>query len=917
MARYTLLLQIFLTLVYGQMSIAAQPSKSESLVQVTTERVGGMTHLEFSGRNEWVYDLEKKDGLLEVTLPTLTAQGVETLQNFTSLFIKKIVVEAAAQNKSKITIQLSDPKIENFDYLTQNPSRLILDIFSGDAKLTQELEYKHQLTVMANKKSSENKEKQKNTTVASGNKPSIDRRPAFAEFLSVAPDVNSSTQGDSSLKGVDKNDDLIHLTSLISATDDDMEAKVIEADGNIYLRFPILKLNNKHLQELQSFQPEYVIKKSYSDENKQARALLELFKKRSYASFLAAKKIFKQDFPVSSYDEIFNYVEADTWIELWKNTKEEHYLRKAMNLYRMLLERNPNTTISERTLIQAALLSYEVDEFFLATKLLKRYLKEYPDTPFTNPIKIYLANSLAYLNNFEGAKGILEQVIQSEDPVASVEAEYRMGDIFFLKQQYRRAERSYLKAIEKYPSDLEKYPNALFNTAEAQFNLAEYNSSLETYSKFYKTYPNHSFSGYALTRIGELVDIIFKDKKRSQGFYNESFYRFRNTTGGTIARMRSLSQRFKDMKEKELLAAVDEIKEREKAINLHQVDEFSAFMISDGYYNRGEFLKSANALISYFQINPQPINIKKFEKRISRAIAGEVRDLIKKNDLIPALALIEKHQKSWLSKSRRVDVQFFRAQTYEGMNLLAEALDSYKQLQQRLEQIVGTKEEKERKIFEYYPSFDQIHVRLASVYERQGQLSEAFANLKKVKNISNLDPHSKSDYHMTLSAVSFANKQYPEALATAELVNQDEIIDTNRREKFNIYLSDLYEKNQKFDKAIAILEEFYKKYKNEQDQVYTLSRLFQLYRDKGMIEKATQIGETLISDYSAKTNLDKERYYLGEIYFKLNEPDKAQKVWKDLTKNSMWAELAQNKSTEQQWNNQTKNSMDRIPAMAR
>ena len=81
-------------------------------------------------------------------------------------------------------------------------------------------------------------------------------------------------------------------------------------------------------------------------------------------------------------------------------------------------------------------------------------------------------------------------------------------------------------------------------------------------------------------------------------------------------------------------------------------------MISDGYYWRGDFIKAADVLIRYFQKNPQPVNILKFEKRVSRSIAGEVKQLLGEGKVVDALSIIESHQKSWLSKSRRVDVQF-------------------------------------------------------------------------------------------------------------------------------------------------------------------------------------------------------------------------------------------------------------------
>jgi tetratricopeptide (TPR) repeat protein len=889
----------------------AVPQKASYGISAHIERVGGMTHFEFNGQKEWAYDLKKEGNKLHLTLPKLSAKALEKFEDFNSVLVEKIEIDNEHPNKSKLAIHLSDKRVDSFDYLTQDPNNLVVDLFVENDDIISEIRKKK---AEIKKVAKVEKPKKKNPVKKA------DRNPAFAEYFVVdQPKGKKVDDKPLPLTPEYSMDELYDFGSLSNSSynEDDLEASVIEAQGNIYLRFPILKLENKHLQELQSFAPEYEIRKSFSDENKQARVLLKLFNNRSFASFIKAKKIYKKTFPVSAYDEILNYVEADTWVELWKLNKRPEYLTKAMDIYKMMIERYPNSKIAERTLIQAGLLAHDVGEYFVATKMLRRYLKNYPYSPFNNHIKIYLADALAHLNNYDGARVAYDQVIEDNERDTAAEASYRLGDIYFLKQSFRRAERSYNEAIKKYPRYAKRFPNAVFNKAEAQFNMAEYPSSLETYKEFFKQFPTHPYSAYALTRIGELVHLLKKDKRAAQGFYNESFFRFRNSMGGTIARMRSLSQRFKDMKEGELKSSIEEIKRREKAIDLHQIDEFSAFMVSDGYYDRGNYLDAANTLINYFQINPKPVNIRKFERRISRAISGEVRERLRKGDLVAALDIIESHQKSWLSKSRRVDVQFFRAKAYEKMNLFEEALDSYARIEKRMKGLRGTKEEKERKVFEYYPTFDQIFLRQAVSRYQNGEKKQALNLLNKIKKINELDPQSKVDFYFTLSQLSFDNKNYADALKTMNLADESVILDPEQKEKFNVFLSEVYEKNGQFDKALSILEKFYEKHKGEQDQVYILSRLFQLYRSKGLKDKAISTGETLLADYGAKYNLDKERYYLGELLFNGNKEREAQRVWKDLTKKSMWSELARNKQVSDNWKQEQDNKINRIPAMAK
>ena len=904
------------TLAFTPLGVAST-GLDQSGVSVHIERLGGMAHFEFQGQKEWVYNLKREGKKLHLTLPKLSHKSIEKIRTFNNLLVEKTQVSNKYPNKSKISIHLRDSRVESFNYLTQQPNQLILDLFVENNSILADIRKKKQTLHLA-KKANKNKRKNKKRIKKSvaQKKISPDRKPAFAEFFALEGEEKVTPLP---LEPIYKTEELYELGDFVGDTfnSEDLESSVIEAGGNIYLRFPLLKVENKHLKELQHFTPEYEIQKSFSDENKQARVLLKLFKQRSFASFIKAKRIFRKIFPQTKYNEILNYMEADTWVELWKISKKSEYLTKAMNIYRMLIERHPNSKIAERTLIQAGLLANDVGEYFVATKMLRRYLKLYRDSPFTNHIKIYIADSLAHLNNYDQSRKIFKEVIKNGEKDTTAEASYRLGDIYFLKQSFRRAEGVYNEALEKFPHYAHRFPNAIFNKAEALFHLAEYPNSLKTYKEFSKKFPSHPYTGYALTRIGELIDLLKHNKKMSQGFYNESFFRFRKTTGGTLARIRSLSQRFKYMEEEELRVSIKEIYDHAKAVNLPQVNEFAAFMISDGYYDRGDYLKAAEALISYFQIDPKPVNIRKFEKRISRAIAGEVKKLLQQKEPLASLKIIENHQKSWLSASRRLDVQYFRALAYEKMKLYNEASESYDRVVQRMNSLSGTKEEKERKVFEYYPTFDQLRVRQALVKYNIQKKKEASLLIDKVKNIDNLDMKSKFDFYFTKAKLLFDEKKYAEAIENMKLLEKSKITDSDQEEKFNMFLSEIYEKNNQFDKAITILEEFHKKSKNTADQIYVLSRLFQLYRNKDMKGKAIEAGKTLLEKYEENYNLDRQRYYLGELFFNQNNHKEAQKWWKGLEKKSMWEKLAQNKKIASRWKEEQENKINRIPAMAK
>ena len=254
----------------------------------------------------------------------------------------------------------------------------------------------------------------------------------------------------------------------------------------------------------------------------------------------------------------------------------------------------------------------------------------------------------------------------------------------------------------------------------------------------------------------------------------------------------------------------------------------------------------------------------------------------------------------------------------EKLGLNKEANSSFARLAMRMEKLKGSKEEKERRVFEYYPSFDSVELRLATTSYALGKRASAVDYLKKIKNVDSLKPNEIHDYYVTLSKLSFDAKDYKNALDLVLVARKVEISDKEKRDKFHVYLSRVYEKNGQFDEAIAFLEKYYdeSKSKGDRDQIYVQSRLFHAYKEKGMVEKAIETGEQLLADYETKYDLDKERFHLGELHYMNNSLNKAEKVWKDLDKKGVWAELARNKVEADQWSKQTNESLKRIPAMA-
>ena len=107
-------------------SLAAQTSLQLS-------QIGDTLHLEFAGQANWDYEVTKgKDKgafYYEIEAPQLSDTQLIKLKNFKNSFVTKMDILPAATGKTKLRIYLESEQFEAFDYLTDQPSKLIVDLY--------------------------------------------------------------------------------------------------------------------------------------------------------------------------------------------------------------------------------------------------------------------------------------------------------------------------------------------------------------------------------------------------------------------------------------------------------------------------------------------------------------------------------------------------------------------------------------------------------------------------------------------------------------------------------------------------------------------------------------------------------------------------------------------------------------------
>ncbi len=557
-------------------------------VKVDISHIGDATHLEFSGSVDWKYDFRRVPGGVSgqsnqvvLRIPGLSADTVKKLLAQNDGLIKNIkVADHGIDEKFEVAFAVND-QTDFFDYISDQPSRLIIDFFPKDepkapsqaAKVSEKLPPKKpalakKIAISEVSKATVDDDDEdedddaKPAQKAKGRVPAGDvvlvakselpEAPSLAEQISSKKDFSHGIfdGGDPEFKRFSIRDYEISEKAILASQD------------NYYLPFPMLELGMPQLKALISAPPTYEIVPKDNRENKEARILLTLFSSKQRALFLKAAREFVESYPESPYDEVVRYMIGDAHYDIWRANNSIADFDLAMNTYLSLVGRYPESPMTPRTYLLMGYSYLDRGDSFGALKSLEHFARQFPNSKHIDRVKLSIAEAYLKLDRYDDTYNLLDQVEkEGKSPSGREEAAFRKGDIFFKKKDYSEAIRQYESAIARHPAAANRFPNIWYNRAEAEFNLKKYKECLESYRVFLQKFPDHQHGGFAMTRMGELLGILGANGKRAQGAFLESYFRYRATPGAGVARIRLLTGRMTEMKDKELASALREVEQ--------------------------------------------------------------------------------------------------------------------------------------------------------------------------------------------------------------------------------------------------------------------------------------------------------------------------------------------------------------------
>ncbi|MCE3011388.1 MAG: tetratricopeptide repeat protein [Proteobacteria bacterium] len=890
---------------------------SASAVKLDIQFVGEAVHLELAGHEQWNYDLkrttEKNKVFIDLQVPRLDQSSVDKLEKFSAPFVKSVqVLRQNVDGQDVVRFEITDSEIESFDYLTDQPSRLIVDLFKSQPSPTAK--------TAQNPKTTE-KTKSANT-VAPKQKEAKARNPA-SDTLVINQDSGNASADVKPRAGVfdgaDPNFDRFAIKDF-----EVKEEAVLASRENVYLEFPILKQSNDILSKMLSRPPVYIVEPKDTDENKQARLLVQLFSNKRYNVFLKTLNWFLEKYPQSEYDELVRFMWADAHFAQWREGSNVSDYDLAMIRYRQAMERYPQSALAERTLMLMSFSTLERGDYLATLRQFQAHIRNRPTSPNRDLSRLGIAESFLKIKRFDDAINQLNEIEKDGQRQYAVQAAYLKGDVYFEKKDYPNAIKEYAAAQSKFPDTGNEFPNAVYNQAAALFWTGEHRKSLELYSQFLQRFPSHPYSGYAMTRIGELLEILGADKTRVVGAYLEAYFRYGNEPSARVARMRLLSERMPQMKEKELKNAIQEIeaivKEDKELLKLEQ---FATILVSDGLSKRKEYEDSINRLIKYYQANPTSADTQLLSSRIVRNINAQISDEVQKGRFLEALKIHNKYTDSWLKSSQRIDTKVNLAKAFELAGTPSRAEEIYKATLNEIYALKGSPEERQKRILEKIPSTDDLNLRLASVTFGQGKFPQAFDYLKQIQkpdSLSEVDQIERVKLTSSLlqrrgdlrSATRYLSELLREWKGIPELVADSYL----QLAQLEVQLGDQAGAVKSLEKISTLQKDSNGKVPAEV-HAKSLEMLGDLKFKSGQEEDGIKAYENLLSQYESEKPLSSIRYKVGQYYFKKGEIQKAADVWDKLksNKSQFWYKLAQEQLKSSEWKNDYKKYIQRIPAM--
>jgi len=932
--------------------------------------------LSFTGADQWDYKVESALDIYSIKLPKL---NLEQLNAALKLKLPDGIVMSYDKAQSTVSydvIRIDSSKSKNkwsvFEYFNGKPSSLIIDFYADEKQVTK-----------AQNSESESKNKKLKPTILSEKKIAS---PKSSKFDKLVQDF--SIQRNPAQEIVLLNEEPVSTlpAGLLDGADLDFERfKVprseLRADPLVYSRlqdyidYPFLNDRLKALDKMKQNMPTYEVleqditnKDISAEEVKMAQLLVKLFKNKRYFVFFKTAEWFNKKFTKSKYDELVKFMKADSHYLLFQDDKKKYqkHLSIAQSFYEEAIEQYPQSNMTERAVLFMGYTALESKDYIMAVKWLQRHTTKFQDSPRSSQSKLALVKALMGAAQYADATTISKKMIaegcNQAEQLCLLKWKLILADTYIAQSQWKDADDVFLNIYNIHKNMILSEERFLYNWASVLFRLDKFELALERYLDFVKAFPSDKFSGYALTRIGEIIDILSVNSARSLGAYQEAYFRYGTGESSTaiFSRIRMLQKQLPTLKEKAQVSAINEIKKLANQSNLKFADNFAEFVIAQALSEKGDYDKSLEMLIQSYQANPSGPLSKIYYSKIQNETSKKFVQMAASNK-IDSLKFHQSESDKWLKGTHRMDVQYTIGNIFHKLGQYQQAaqyyIDSIKILSSLDKESVNGKI---RIYNEKLPELAQIKLELADALIQDKKYSDASEYLKESDKQSDLLSedlkikksilHSKllSERGQSEYALRYINdlltiKNYSKGnelslvLEKVNLLSQAnntvEIINIGPRlSKLckSVAEEDLFKCFQAESKYINVIKADIDKANAESSTV--AMRAAGLSNNSKSANTASSDSDlkptvtkpeymTLLSDYliryENKFPLESKRFELGKLYLEKGDLKNAVATWNPLeNKESVWSKLVKSEKSSEAFKSDYRNYIKRIPAFS-
>ena len=963
--------------VFAVIGWSSELSSASNPKSIQLKAQGDTLSFEISGQNDWNYDLkrsvEKNQTKVLLTVKGIESENYDRIKNIKNPFIKEIkVIPNGVDGKKQIEFTLSSNKVETFDYLTDYPSKLIVDFYynekfkeadnnfeTDDSKpiLSREVASKVDSKKAASKKSPTKEDKnlvgllhrvnpqdeteedrlyfknfKKNefeeTSIPSKTKKVVHQK--LKSGRNPANDYLTVQDFDSSKNASDEKVDL--KAGLFNGNDDQLarfKLKSFEirspeprkAAVDYFINYPLLDHPFGFWTKLKENYPSYEIQVVNSDENKKMRLIKKLFDNNRTLVLRQTTEWFASKYPNSKYLELAYAMTADSFIASWKKDHKNQDFDMAQLYYKKLMDNYPRSALFERTSLAVGFYDLDNKNYLAAMRKFKSHSSNplFKDENSKQFAELGMAYCLSKLNKTEDAIRIAEEVeAQSKDPLTQSEAAFHKGDFLMMTDKYMAARDQYTAAAKKYPQFVQLYPNGVFNKMEALFRLDLNLDSHATALDFMQLFPRHDFAPYAMTRLGELLEIIGAPQEKSVGAYLETHFRYGDSPKTIVARLHLLSTRMKGMKDLELKTTIERMNELAAKSDLEDIQQFKSTMVSDGYVRRKEFVQAIKTLVTFYQEAPSKKNSEQVTNRIKSSVHNYIQYLSQNGMHKNVLKVYQQYADNWIRKQERADTFYYLGKAYQAAGAYAEALKKYDMAEERLSLVRSPASI--NSLDGAMPKMEEVYLAKAQSLLEQNNLQASEQTLDKIRNpelLSVTDQIARVNLASLLYEKRGDNDtaiRYLSEVVRVWKAQPDLVADSAIR------VAKLWNKVEKPQQGLDLLDSLLAEKVSTQN-------IRKIYRAKSDIAIEAKLSDAAIKSLTYIVNpqanpvanaqdMSREKYQLGELYFEKGEMKKAETAWSSFAgqDDQFWSQLANEKMKSAQWQDDYKKYLKRIPA---